>query len=30
MQNLGNVYICASPFVMSVTDVQNGLYSIFK
>jgi hypothetical protein len=26
MQNLGNVYICGSPFVM----MQNGLYSIFK
>jgi hypothetical protein len=25
MQNLGNVYICGSPFVMSRTDVQNGL-----
>jgi hypothetical protein len=30
MQNLGNVYICRSPFVMSRTDAQNGLYSIFK
>ena len=29
MQNLGNVYICRSPFVMSRTDAQNGLYSIF-
>jgi hypothetical protein len=26
MQNLGNVYICGSPFFM----MQNGLYSIFK
>jgi hypothetical protein len=26
MQNLGNVYICGSPFVMSRTDAQNGLY----
>jgi hypothetical protein len=25
MQNLGNVYICGSPFVMSRTDAQNGL-----
>jgi hypothetical protein len=24
MQNLGNVYICGSPFVMSRTDAQNG------
>ncbi len=30
MQNLGNVYICESPFVMSRTDAQNRLYSIFK
>jgi hypothetical protein len=30
MQNLGNVYICRSPFVMSRTDAWNGLYSIFK
>jgi hypothetical protein len=30
MQNLGNVYICGFPFVMSRTDAQNGLYSIFK
>ena len=30
MRNLGNVYICGSPFVMSRTDAQNGLYSIFK
>jgi hypothetical protein len=26
MQNLGNVYICGSPFVMSRTDAQNGLF----
>ena len=25
MQNLGNVYICGSPFVMSRTEAQNGL-----
>jgi hypothetical protein len=27
MQNLGNVYICGSPFVMSRTDAQakNGI-----
>jgi hypothetical protein len=30
MQNLGNVFICGSPFVMSRTDAQNGIYSIFK
>ena len=30
MHNLGNVYICGSPFVMSRTDAQNGLYNIFK
>ena len=30
MRDLGNVYICESPFVMSRTDAQNGLYSIFK
>jgi hypothetical protein len=30
MQNLGNVYICGSSFVMSRTDAQNGLYSIFN
>ena len=30
MRNLGNVYICGSPFVMSRTDAQNGLDSIFK
>ena len=30
MRNLGNVYICGSPFVMSRTDAQNGLYSMFK
>ena len=27
MRNLGNVYICGSPFVMSRTDAQSGLYS---
>ncbi len=26
----GNVYICGSPFVMSRTDVQNGLDVIFN
>jgi hypothetical protein len=30
MQNLGNVYICGFPFVMSRTDGQNGLHMIFK
>jgi hypothetical protein len=25
MQNLGNVYIWGSPFVMSRTDAQNGV-----
>ena len=25
MQNLGNIYICESSFVMSRTDAQNGL-----
>ena len=34
MQNLGSVYIFSPPppppFVMSRTDVQNGLYSIFN
>jgi hypothetical protein len=30
MQNLGNVYIWESPFVMSRTDAQNGLEIIFK
>ncbi len=30
MRNLGNVYICGSPFVMSRTDAQNGLYRIFN
>jgi hypothetical protein len=30
MQNLGNVYICGSPFVMSRTDAQNGVEIIFK
>ena len=29
MGNLGNVYICGLPFVMSRTDAQNGLYRIF-
>ena len=29
-QNLDNVYICASLFVMSRTYAQNGLYNIFK
>ena len=30
IQNLGNVYIYGSSFVMSRTDAQNGLESIFK
>jgi uncharacterized protein YegP (UPF0339 family) len=30
MQNLGNVYIWGSPFVMSRTDAQNGVEIIFK
>ena len=30
MRNLGKIYICGSPFVMSRTDAQNGLYSIFN
>jgi hypothetical protein len=30
MQNLGNVYICGFPFVMSRTDAQNGLDMVFK
>jgi hypothetical protein len=30
MQNLGNVYIYGSPFVMSRTDTQNGLDMVFK
>ena len=30
MQNLGNVYILGSPFVMSRTDAQNGVEIIFK
>ncbi len=30
MRNLSNVKICGFPFVMSRTDAQNGLYSIFK
>jgi hypothetical protein len=30
MQNLGNVYIWGSPFVMSRTDAQNGVDIIFK
>jgi hypothetical protein len=29
MQNLGNVYIWGSPFVMSRTDAQNGVEIIF-
>jgi hypothetical protein len=29
MQNLGNVYICGSPFVMSRTDAQSGLDMVF-
>jgi hypothetical protein len=30
MQNLGNVYIWGSPFVMSRTDAQNGVDIIFN
>jgi hypothetical protein len=30
MQNLGNVYIWGSPFVMSSTDAQNGVETIFN
>ncbi len=30
MQNLGSVYNCGCPFVMSRTDAQNGLDLIFK
>ena len=30
MQNLGNVYIWRSPFVMSRTDAQNGVDIIFR
>jgi hypothetical protein len=30
MQNLGNVYICGPPFVMSRTDAQNALDMVFK
>jgi hypothetical protein len=30
MENLGNVYICGSPFVMSRTDAQKGLDMVFK
>ena len=30
MLNLSNICICESPFVMSRTDAQNGLYSLFK
>jgi hypothetical protein len=30
MQNLGNVYIWGSPFVLSRTDAQNGVEIIFK
>lgn len=30
MQNFGNVYICGSPFVMTRTDAQNGVYSVFN
>ena len=30
MRDLGNFHICESPFVMSRTDAQNGLYSIFN
>jgi hypothetical protein len=30
MQNLGNVYIWGSPFVMSRTDAQNGADIIFN
>jgi hypothetical protein len=30
MQNLGNVYIWGSAFVMSRTDAQNGVDIIFN
>jgi hypothetical protein len=30
MQNLGNVYIWGSPFVMSRTDAQNEVDIVFK
>jgi hypothetical protein len=30
MQNLGNIYIWGSPFVMSRTDAQNGVDIIFN
>jgi hypothetical protein len=30
MQNMGNVYIWGSPFVMSRTDAQNGVDIIFN
>jgi hypothetical protein len=30
MQNLGDVYIWGSPFVMSRTEAQNGVEIIFK
>jgi hypothetical protein len=30
MQNLGNVYVWGSPFVMSRTDAQNGVDIIFN
>jgi hypothetical protein len=30
IQNLGNVYIWGSPFVMNRTDAQNAVEIIFK
>jgi hypothetical protein len=30
MQNLGNVYFCGTPIVMSRTDAQNGLDMVFN
>jgi hypothetical protein len=30
MENLGNVYICGSPLVMSRTDAQYGLDMVFQ
>jgi hypothetical protein len=30
MQNMGNVYIWGSPFVMNKTNAQNGVDIIFK
>jgi hypothetical protein len=30
MQNLGNVYICGSPFVMGRTDIVTSLIVILR